>query len=117
MIILTRLKPNTVSHPSYASRHITVLDQPTMIKEQLWVPWRRDVDQLESIINMYQHCQVIFGHFDIIDCLNATHTSTEGLRPSLFPSHVPVYTGHYHTPQVHGNIRYLPAVSIITVRG
>ena len=93
---------------SYASEYIRVLDEPTMIDEQLWVPWRRDVDKLESIIREHQHCRVIFGHFDIIGFrLNATHTSTEGLRPSLFPEHVPVYTGHYHTPQAHGNIRYL----------
>ena len=36
-----------------------------------------------------------------------TQVSTEGLQPSIFPDGIPVYTGHYHTPQVHGNIRYL----------
>tara|TARA_B110000008_G_C16978824_1_gene567423 strand:+ start:3936 stop:6992 length:3057 start_codon:yes stop_codon:yes gene_type:complete len=93
---------------SYASKHITVLDQPTMVGDQLWIPWRRDVKELEAIIHAHPQSRVIFGHFDIVGFrLNATHTSTEGLRPSLFPEHVPVFTGHYHTPQVHGNIRYL----------
>ena len=92
----------------YASKYIQVLDHPTMLNNALWVPWRRDHEELKRVIDLHPECQVIFGHFDIIGFkLNATKVSTEGLAPSMFPSGVPVYTGHYHTPQVHNNICYL----------
>lgn len=92
----------------YASKHIRIVDEPTMIEGQLWIPWRRDVETLKRIIGQHPACEVIFGHFDIVGFkLNATCVSTEGLAPSMFPDGVPIYTGHYHTPQVHGNIRYL----------
>ena len=92
----------------YASDYIHVLDKPTMIGNQLWLPWRRDVAALKATIDAHSHCSVIFGHFDIVGFkLNASRVSTEGLSASMFPEGVPVYTGHYHTPQVHGNIRYL----------
>lgn len=92
----------------YACKHIQVLDHPTMIDGALWVPWRRDHDALKRVLELHPECQVIFGHFDIIGFkLNATRVSTEGLAPSMFPDGVPVYTGHYHTPQVHNNICYL----------
>lgn len=92
----------------YASKFIQVLDQPTLMNNALWVPWRRDHAELKRIIDLHPTCQVIFGHFDIIGFkLNATRVSTEGLTPSMFPDGIPVYTGHYHTPQVHNNICYL----------
>lgn len=92
----------------YASTYIRILDEPTMIGTQLWVPWRRDTEELKRILDTHSSCTVIFGHFDIVGFkLNASRVSTEGLAPSIFPEGVPVYTGHYHTPQVHGNIRYL----------
>lgn len=92
----------------YACKHITILDHPTMIDDALWIPWRRDHVQLKRVIDEHPECRVIFGHFDIIGFkLNATRVSTEGLAPSMFPDDVPVYTGHYHTPQVHNNICYL----------
>ena len=92
----------------YACKYIQILDQPTMVDNALWVPWRRDHVELKRVIDLHPECQVIFGHFDIIGFkLNATRVSTEGLAPSMFPDSVPVYTGHYHTPQVHNNICYL----------
>lgn len=93
----------------YASpKYIRILDAPTMIGTQLWVPWRRNLTELQRIIAENSNCDVIFGHFDIIGFkLNAARVSSEGLSASVFPNGIPVYTGHYHTPQVHGNIRYL----------
>lgn len=92
----------------YASPHITVLDVPTVIHRQLWVPWRRSNEELHHILRKHTDVDVIFGHFDIIGFkLNPTKISTEGLDSSVFPIDKAIYTGHYHTPQVHGNIRYL----------
>lgn len=32
--------------------------------------------------------------------LNEASQAKEGIEPSVFPQHVPVYTGHYHKPHV-----------------
>lgn len=92
----------------YASSFITVIDEPTIIARQLWVPWRRSTSVIEQILSSHKDVDVIFGHFDIIGFkLSAKHISTEGVSETLFPSDTPVYSGHYHTPQHHNNIRYL----------
>ena len=93
---------------TYASKYITVHDNPVVIDRQLWVPWRRDVREIKRILEEHTDIDVIFGHFDIVGFkMSATRISTEGVNSSSFPTHIPVYSGHYHTPQVHNNIRYL----------
>ena len=92
----------------YASKFITVIDTPTKIGNQLWVPWRRSTDDIEAAIASNNGVDVIFGHFDIVGFkVNATHKSTHGVSPDIFPRNIPVYSGHYHTPQKHSNICYL----------
>ena len=92
----------------YASKYITVLDEPTVLENRLWVPWRRDHDELKTILAKNTEVECIFGHFDIIGFkLNASRVSTEGLSVSAFTTGCPVYSGHYHTPQLHGDICYL----------
>lgn len=93
---------------NYASKYITVIDNPTVIDNRLWIPWRRDHVVCKRIIDAHPFVDVIFGHFDIIGFkLNAKRMSTEGLSLEMFPEDKPVYTGHYHTPQSHRNIVYL----------
>lgn len=92
----------------YASNHITIVDEPKVIDGCLWMPWRRDHVQCKRIIDKYPDVKAIFGHFDIIGFkLNAKKISTEGLSLDMFPKDIPIYTGHYHTPQTYNNIRYL----------
>jgi len=92
----------------YASNLITVLDEPTVINNRLWMPWRRDPVVCKQIIGAHPDVDVIFGHFDIIGFkLNAKRISTEGLSLEMFPPGIPVYTGHYHTPQSYQRIVYL----------
>ena len=98
------LTPFSFANPKY----IRVIDTPTMVDNQLWIPWRRDLDVLKSVLSSNAHANVIFAHLDLVGFrLNATKISTEGLLPSQLPSGVPVYTGHYHTPQAHGSIQYV----------
>jgi len=93
---------------AYASKHITIYDEPVVINRQLWVPWRRNVSDIKEILAQHRDVDVIFGHFDIVGFkMSASRISTEGVGVSSFPSTVPVYSGHYHTPQMHDNIRYL----------
>ena len=93
---------------AYASKHITIYDNPIVVNRQLWVPWRRNVSDIKDILEQHKDVDVIFGHFDIVGFkMSASRISTDGVGASCFPSSVPVYSGHYHTPQVHDNIRYL----------
>jgi DNA repair exonuclease SbcCD nuclease subunit len=93
---------------AYASKHITVLDNPTVINRQLWVPWRRSPTAIAKILHEHDNIDVIFGHFDIVGFkMSKTQISMEGVSVSDFPADIPVYSGHYHTPQIHGSIRYL----------
>jgi len=93
---------------AYASKHITVLDNPTVINRQLWVPWRRSPATISKILSDHPDIDVIFGHFDIVGFkMSKTQVSTEGVSVGDFPAGIPVYSGHYHTPQIHGSIRYL----------
>jgi len=93
---------------AYASKHITVLDNPTVINRQLWVPWRRSPATIAKILGEHTDIDVIFGHFDIVGFkMSKTQISTEGVCVTDFPTGIPVYSGHYHTPQIHGSIRYL----------
>ena len=93
---------------AYASTHIRVLDEPTVIDRQLWVPWRRSPETIAAILKQHSDVDAILGHFDIVGFkMSHSRLSTEGVQPSDFPVEIPVYSGHYHTPQSHGNIRYL----------
>lgn len=92
----------------YASKYITIIDEPTVLHNRLWIPWRRDHGECARIIAENPTVSVIFGHFDIIGFkLNASRVSNEGLSTDMFPTNIPIYTGHYHTPQKHKNICYL----------
>ena len=92
----------------YCNDLITILDKPTVIDRQLFIPWRRNNETLKTIITEHPDIDVIFAHLDIVGfMLNASKISTEGLKMSDLPTKIPIYTGHYHTPQVIRNIRYL----------
>jgi len=92
----------------YCNNLITILDEPCVIDRQLFIPWRRDNQTLKKIITEHSDVDVIFAHLDIVGfMLNASKMSTEGLQMTDLPYDMPIYTGHYHTPQVIRNIRYL----------
>ena len=92
----------------YCNNLITILDEPCVIDRQLFIPWRRDNGTLKKIITENSDVDVIFAHLDIVGfMLNASKISTEGLQMTDLPTDMPIYTGHYHTPQTIRNIRYL----------
>lgn len=93
---------------SFASPHVTIFEVPTVHNNVLWVPWRRNHEDLIDALNTEGDIKAIFGHFDIIGALvNNTKTSEEGLRPDEFPPNIPVYSGHYHKAQTHQNITFI----------
>ena len=81
---------------------IRVVDTPTTIDGALWVPWRRDRQTLLACFGS-QTPRAVFGHFDVVGAyMSNTQKSEEGLKLEDFPA-CPVYTGHYHKAQLHGD--------------
>ena len=91
----------------HASKYIHVLDDPCVRGNVLWVPWKRDNDQLRSIFKQFAgQYQCIFGHFDVIGAhVNNNTPSDRGLKKEDFPCDV--ISGHYHKPQRMGKVIYI----------
>ena len=91
----------------HASKHIHVLDNPCVLGNVLWVPWKRDNEELRAVFKKYEgQYQCIFGHFDIIGAhVNNNTASDRGLKKEDFPCDV--ISGHYHKPQRMGKVIYI----------
>jgi DNA repair exonuclease SbcCD nuclease subunit len=72
----------------------------------LWVPWLFD----EEKINYNKKTEVVFGHLPI----NGFHIGINKVEENGIDldwnGDLPVYLGHFHTPQVQGTIRYLGSI-------
>ncbi|KAF8071319.1 hypothetical protein HT031_001402 [Scenedesmus sp. PABB004] len=86
-----------------AARAAHVFTHPTLYRDALWLPYRRDEAVLRGAIAQAKAAgplKAIFGHADVLTArMNAAHQARDGLPPGLFPARVPVYLGHYHLPQ------------------
>lgn len=91
----------------HASKHIHVLDKPCVLGNVLWVPWKRDNEQLRAIFKKFSgEYECIFGHFDVIGAhVNNNTASDRGLKKEDFPCDV--ISGHYHKPQRMGKVIYI----------
>eukprot|EP00192_Tetraselmis_astigmatica_P004575 CAMPEP_0117669004 /NCGR_PEP_ID=MMETSP0804-20121206/11876_1 /TAXON_ID=1074897 /ORGANISM="Tetraselmis astigmatica, Strain CCMP880" /LENGTH=487 /DNA_ID=CAMNT_0005476983 /DNA_START=136 /DNA_END=1595 /DNA_ORIENTATION=+ len=99
------LEPLAAAAPS-----IHVFDRPTRFMDALWLPYRRDPSLLADAVEAAGSVNAIFAHVDIVGAyMNETFQAREGLPPTLFPPHIPTYTGHYHRRHtVEGtNIHYV----------
>lgn len=89
---------------------IHVVEEPTLYRGALWLPYRKDKSQLTEAIEAAGPVKAVFAHADVMGAMmNESFQAKEGLPPDLFPTHVPTYTGHYHKPHtVAGtHIRYV----------
>ncbi len=96
---------------------IHVFDGPAMYAGALWLPYRRDPNEIASALEAAKTTgspgsppSAIFAHVDVQGAsLNDACQARDGVPPNLFPNGVPVYTGHYHKPHtVAGtSIRYV----------
>ncbi|KAL3150757.1 hypothetical protein ABBQ32_000532 [Trebouxia sp. C0010 RCD-2024] len=98
-------------HPlAAACSAIQILEEPTLYRDALWLPYRKDRDQLKKAIAAAGAVKAIFAHADVMGAMmNEAFQAKEGLPPDLFPDRVPTYTGHYHKPHVveNTNIQYV----------
>lgn len=106
-----------------APMHVHIFDGPALYAGALWLPYRRDHQELSSILRHATNSQnsdmrgadgcaisAVFAHADVQGAfLNNAFQARDGLPPSLFPTSLPTYMGHYHKPHtVPGTtIRYV----------
>jgi len=99
-----------------SSPRVHVFSRPALFLGSLFMPYRKDGAELERVVSRVlgagggQGVKAIFAHLDVLGAsYNETHQARGGVRPSLFPDGVPVFTGHYHLPHtVPGtNITYV----------
>lgn len=88
---------------------VKVVGEPSMLLDALWLPYRRRTEELDAALALAAAAQqtsptaAIFCHADIQGAaFNSTFQAEIGLEPEAFPPRVPVYSGHYHKPQVLG---------------
>ena len=93
-----------------ANPNIVVFDGPTLYGGALWLPYRRNSDELKRAIEETQgEFNAIFCHADVVGAsMNETFQARDGLDPELFGG-ANTYTGHYHKPHVvpNTNITYV----------
>lgn len=88
-----------------------VITRPTVFLNALWLPYARDSALTRSVLAPY-HLQrehdddyyqalvsAVFCHVDVRGApMNDNTASRRGLRPSVFPPHLPTFSGHFHKP-------------------
>ncbi|GJQ09957.1 hypothetical protein GpartN1_g1748.t1 [Galdieria partita] len=98
-----------------------LMDQPSIFMGALWIPFIRESRLLTKVISsiaspLWSQLEAVFCHTDIQGAQwvaqTESHSSfhcTQGVAPDCFPSHVEVYSGHFHKPQQIPNthIRYV----------
>ena len=62
----------------YASEHITVIDKPTVVNGILWMPWKRNNEDIKQVFKFVTNVEVIFGHFDVIGAMHSNILSDRG---------------------------------------
>jgi DNA repair exonuclease SbcCD nuclease subunit len=84
-----------------ANPFIKVLSSPVEYLGALWLPFRRDHNLIKEAVQQSGSIKAIFGHLDVVGAfLNEACQAKEGIEASIFPTHLPVYTGHYHKAHV-----------------
>lgn len=95
--------------------NVHIFECPALFKNALWLPYRRNSEELvealhTSLVGDDDSIHAVFAHADVAGAsLNDVYQARDGLPTSVFPSHIPTYTGHYHKPHtVPGTrIRYV----------
>jgi hypothetical protein len=108
------LTPLAAANPA----RVKILSRPTVWRNALWLPYRRDGGVIKSAVAKAKSeivssgggtLSAIFCHADVIGAsMNETFQARDGLDPSTFEvvsnegvssnDKIPVYTGHYHKP-------------------
>ena len=88
----------------YAFRldQVLLISEPSICLGALWIPYRRDPTLMQAILKAgadHPDVSIIFCHADVKGAyMNDGMRSREGIEISMFPPHLPIYSGHFHKP-------------------
>ena len=89
------------------SQNIHIVDKITYIDNIILVPWLTSPSEIPK---EFIEGSTLMGHFAIRGFLmNDSITCNRGLDASEFEGFKYVYSGHFHTPSMKGNIKYIGA--------
>lgn len=93
-----------------SDKNITIINEPTVVFDSmLLVPWINK-ENLEATLKIIKKSTVPYclGHFEINGCeMHKGTVATEGLEVKTFKKFKKVFSGHFHTRSINGNIEYL----------
>eukprot|EP00871_Galdieria_phlegrea_P002215 jgi/Galph1/2995/GphlegSOOS_G1666.1 len=97
-----------------------LIEQPSLFLNALWIPFIREHSLFSAVVSSLSpldSIQAVFCHSDIQNAQLVEHQHKDGLSyrcvdgvpQDCFSSHVVVYSGHFHRPQVipNTNIHYV----------
>ena len=95
-----------------ASPTMTCLNGPQLLNGALWIPYRRDAEEVTATLEVYKgDFNAVFCHIDVVGAfMNQAIQAGYGILPDELPSDVPIYTGHYHRPH---NVEAKPNVCYV----
>lgn len=99
-----KIHPNTLRlFDEYST--ISIIDKPFKIDNITIIPWKSPNQDFKWYLPDADYC---FGHFEISGFhMNDTYICRNGFDSNVFKKYKKVFSGHFHTPSVKGNIRYL----------
>lgn len=87
---------------AFGQEQALLISEPTICLGALWIPYRRDPSLMKSILNSAAtnpDINIIFCHADVKGAfMNDGMKCKEGIELSNFPSHIPIFSGHFHKP-------------------
>ncbi len=103
---------NGFSHAMLAHEDsgVWVVDKPSrLLDDVLFVPWMKNADEFVAVCNQYPKTKYLVCHqtFDGAKYENGFY-APDGVSPDAIPQEV-VFSGHIHTPQSFGKVRYIGA--------
>lgn len=98
-----KLFPNTLQIFKDIS-NVRVISFPTVLPEDkkiVMAPWILNTENIPE-------GEFLFGHFEIKDFkMNSSYRCKKGISKDAFKDFGHVYSGHFHTPSMEGNIMYI----------
>lgn len=103
-----KITSNTPRKLSDKFDNILVIDKPTWIGPDLYLPWICSDNRDECLKEIDKGGRYCFAHLELCGYkMNPSYTMEAGMNDSLFAGFKQVFTGHYHMKSVKGNIRYV----------
>jgi len=98
-------------HINKGKTTIEFISEPTLIGNEFFIPYQKDVSLVLSAINNTEGIKTIYMHQPMLGAISqSNYTLEKGINPNAFPSDVYVYSGDIHKPQkITDTVEYVGA--------